>query len=207
MRRISFLAIWFLWVSAMAGTTVIPGATTKLIQGGTTKLIASGGAGGGTVQWVTSFNTATGTRTDGPYVLGCHFTVGGSPITVQSLSRWIRSGDSQVHRVGIWDAAPTSPTLLAFVTITTSGATANAYKEVTLSSPITLSASTSYVLASEEFGSGDAWFDTHVGTLTGVATVDFDVYSDSTTAPFEAVSVFNNAGTPGQIFSAPSFGY
>lgn len=79
MRSISLLAFWFLCVSAIAGTTIVPGATTKLIKGATTTVIpASAGTPSltPTVAWLKfddgsgttaadSVDSHTGTLTDG----------------------------------------------------------------------------------------------------------------------------------------------
>jgi hypothetical protein len=89
----------------------------------------------------------------GDYV-GCKITVGAAPLYVQTLGRFRTTGNSQTHTVKI---ARIDKVTIASVSINTSGAADNAMQYVSLASPLTLSAATTYYLLSLEFNAGDQW--------------------------------------------------
>lgn len=102
--------------------------------------------------------------------VGFKFTVGGSSITVTDLGRWKISGNSQTHTVKI---VATDGTVIVSASIDVSGGTDGTYVYASVS-PTVLSASTAYVLLSEEFNGGDQWYDNNctIDSTTGVATTD-----------------------------------
>lgn len=108
--------------------------------------------------------------------VGFRFTVGGASIVVTSLGRWVISGNSQTHVLRIFATPMTSPGELGNVTINTSGAGSGAYLYGTLSSPITLSASTTYAISSDETNGGDQWGDSASVTANAVITVNESVF-------------------------------
>lgn len=126
-------------------------------------------AGGGPVlgtSWVTGISHSSA-RNDYSGFLGGSFTVGGSNITVNALARWVISGNSASHIVKITD---NSGTTVASVTINTSGATPGDWKYEFLGAPVVLTASTLYVIQSEEVNAGDEWYSDASYTVTAVAT-------------------------------------
>jgi len=163
---------------------------------------ASQQIGAGNTQWLTAITPGT-TRNDGNFVVGCLFTVGGSPLTVKSLSRWVVSTNSQTHTVGIWATPLGTPSLVTSAAVNTSGA-AVGWKEVAIT-PVELSASTQYALLSEEFSGADLWHsDANTGiSVTGVATLNSSAY---VLAPLP-VEFALTANTAGNVFVPVSFGY
>lgn len=75
-----------------------------------------------------------------------------TPVTVTSLGRWVIAGNSGTHVLTLMNSSGTS---LANCSVNTSGAPAGAYRYCALSSPVSLSANTSYYLASIEANGGD----------------------------------------------------
>lgn len=102
-------------------------------------------------------------------------------LTVSSLGRWVVSGNSQAHVVGIWNAGGT---LLGSVTVNCSGATPGQYFYVTLGTPITLASGTQYYFGSAESSGGDQWYDAFAATSTSDLTVDYAAYGIGTAPPF-----------------------
>ena len=135
----------------------------------------------GSTEWVTSQTTTT-TRNNYSDYVGCYFTVGASDIIVTHLGRWVISGNTGTHTVVIRN---TSHTVVASVSVDTSGAPAGAYKYVALGTPYTLLANTSYYLMSQEVSGGDLWYDIGAFTTTGVTSSKSAAY-----------------GTPGTVFTS-----
>ncbi len=129
--------------------------------------------------------------------LGCVIVVGGSNITVTQLGRWVISGNSASHLLKIRKASDAS--VVGSVSVNTSGATTGAFLYGTLGSPITLNASETYYLLSEETNMGDEWYDNDTTvTSTAVASVDSAGYYDGT---------LHAPGSAGQTYVLVSFKY
>jgi hypothetical protein len=77
-------------------------------------------------------------------------------VTIHAVARWVVAGNTNTHRVGVYS---TTGSLLGAATINTAGSPAGAYLYAPLSSPVVLSASTAYALASDESNLGDQWYD------------------------------------------------
>ena len=132
--------------------------------------------------WVTGQTMST-LRTD-TADFGCIFAAGGSNITVTALGRWVFSGNSLTHTVGIYGIGGAGD-LRGSVSIATSGATVGAYKYVALSTPVTLLAGASYYLISTE--GTDTWSDGDMtATTTSVASITNSVYTLSRGGAFFA---------------------
>lgn len=158
--------------------------------------------GGGATSFVTSV-TAGSTRNNWNGEVGFRFTVGASPITVTELARWVLAGNTNAHNVSIYGNIFTgSPTLIAQVSIDTSGAPTNAFKSEAIS-PVVLSAATIYCIVSEELSGGDSFLNSNTSiTTTTVATVVDAVYRSGTSGAFH-----NNGGPAGFAYVPPSFSY
>lgn len=132
--------------------------------------------------WIASF-TPGASRTDVISWAGHKFTVGSSPVTVSALGLWVIAGTvGAAHTVKLVAASSGSDVAGGSVTINTTGAPAGAFKYVSLTSPITLTANTSYYLVASEPGGGEIWLSNDsTMTVTSVATAAGTVYNTSTT--------------------------
>lgn len=111
---------------------------------------------------------------------GCKFTTGTSPVTIGYLGRMmVQSGDNQTHTLQVLDAS--THAVVASTTVAMTGATVGEYVYGRLVSAVTLSASHSYLLVSQEFSGGDHW--RNFGSVLNPAggTIDSAVYNDSGT--------------------------
>lgn len=144
--------------------------------------IAPVGGGLGPVQEFMTAVTIGSTRNNHGNGLGFRFTVGSSPMTVSELGRWRFSGNSGSHLVKIVEDAVGFATL-ASVSIDMSSGTLDAFKFSAIS-PIVLSASTDYIVASVETNGGDIWGDDNMTGITTTAdgTITSSVFQTGPTA-------------------------
>jgi hypothetical protein len=163
-------------VSGTSGTSAL-GITsgTSGVSGtsGTSGTSGPGGGGGGTggTPFITSFAVGT-LRNDYTGRVGFQFTLT-SPIQVQSIGRWIVSGNSQVHGLYIYDA---NGGILAITYCDTSTGTPGTFLYTNLSAVLWLPPG-NYTCVSQEFSGGDQWYDSNntsvvtaaVGTFNGPA--------------------------------------
>jgi hypothetical protein len=99
--------------------------------------------------------------------------VGGSPLNVTALGRYVISGNGGTHTLKLVSASNGADVPNSSVSVSLSGATAGQFKYAALGSPITLSANTSYYVVSQESSGGDQWADdTTSVTTSGVASCD-----------------------------------
>ncbi len=162
-----------------------------------TKLKAApGGGGGGGTRWVTDgpFN---GTANNYAGYVGHKFTVGASPITVTTLSRWVAAGSSQTHALKIW----TDGGSVVATASLNAASFSNAWGDVTLGAPVVLSASTAYRIGSEEFSGGDTWHQGSGTPYTTTAVATGNAYSYGTTYPD------TDSGSGPFIYGPVSFSY
>lgn len=165
---------------------------------GVTVVVNSTPAAASGTPWVTSTGSFGATRSDFDGCLGVKFTVGGSPITVSSLGRWKRTGNSQTHTVKILQTS----TVLASVVVDLSTGSVGSFVYGSIT-PLVLSASTTYFIVSSETNGGDTWYDiaSAVFTETGVAaSISACFQSDCLGTPDEA-------GTSGQMYGFVNFLY
>jgi hypothetical protein len=113
--------------------------------------------GGATYNWSTLVTGQTlGTlryNYTGP--VGCGFTCA-SNSTCRALGRFVVSGNTQTHVVAL--CSP-SFTVLAYATVTSSGATPGTYAYANLATPYPLTAGVVYYILSQETSGGDKWYD------------------------------------------------
>lgn len=132
-----------------------------------------GGTNGAAAPSDTPFisSTTPGTlRNDFTGCLGGYITVGGLPITLTSLGRWVAaSGTQGNHLISLVDGADFS-TVLASVTVNTSGAPTGAYKYGSVT-PVVLSALGVYLIFSQETDMGDSWYSADSTLSTTAAAV------------------------------------
>ncbi len=152
------------------------------------KLTVSAGGGGASTAWLTVSSWAggtpggTSTRNDENLWLGAEFTVGGSGISVTDLCRVRATGNASSHNVKIVRVSDNT-TVAGPASVNVSAGTVGDFVCTSIT-PVALSASTTYVVASLEVSGGDAWYNDLSTTLsaTSAASLDFSVYSsDGTT--------------------------
>jgi hypothetical protein len=127
---------------------------------------------------------ATGNRNDFSGTVGSQWDVGSYTLTVTALGFEDRNRDglNSDHQVGIWD---TNGLLVASVTVPagTNALLEGAWRYVTLSEPVVLSAHTAYWIGGEVFNQdGDGWSDSGGSTsapfgLTCQADIGFAAYA------------------------------
>ena len=107
--------------------------------------------------------------------MGFKFTVGGSPITVSSLGRWVLSGNTASHVMTVVQAS--SSTVVATGTVNTSGAPTGTFTYASLSTPVILSANTAYYVLSQEATGGDEFYQDNTAlTTTSAGTINNSEY-------------------------------
>ena len=175
-----------------------------LINPGSVVAASGGGGGSGDTSFITGQTVGT-LRADFTASVGMQVTIAGTDVVVTQLGRWVISGNSQTHILRIYSDPFGTPTLLGSVTVNTSGATAGAYLYGTLSSPVTLTASTAYVIVSDETNGGDQWSGSDASvTHTAVATVDQAVYRGGATG---GSGTFGAGGSTNNAFGPIAFKY
>ncbi len=126
---------------------------------------------------------------------GMRITVGSSLINVQSLGRWVVSGNTQSHTVSIVD---TSGNVVpgGSVTVNTSGKPAGAFTYTNLAAPVTLQVGGIYAIVCDVSTVGDFWY-----YLDTVITTTSDAHDDgSCNIQGGGISLFGNANTcPGPL--------
>ena len=149
---------------------------------------------------VTYFSPST-LRNDFSGWVGMRIQGGASDISVTALGRWVASGNSQSHAVRLVLASTGAD--VATATVNTSGQPANAFTFTALTTPVTLSANTTYYLLSQETAGGDAWYDFNTSTITTSAASDTGTVWTTTAAP----ATFNTGGSAGQSYVVPNLKY
>lgn len=128
--------------------------------------------------------------------VGFNVNVIGSDIVVTQLGRWVISGNSGTHTVGIYTTSAGIGAPLGSVSINTSGATPGDYAWATLASPVTLvggGIQYYFFFTTETFG-GDQWYndDTTVTPLSVPTMVQSSYYNSG----FNVGTVGNRAFGP-----------
>jgi hypothetical protein len=117
-----------------------------------------GGGGGGSGTFVTGA-TPSAARNNYSGWVGMQITIGSSPITVTRLGRMVAPGNTGLHAVKIVRASDGGDESGGYAVVTTSGTAVGQFAYAALSSPVTLSAGTTYYIVSQEAAGGDAWYD------------------------------------------------
>lgn len=150
----------------------------------------TGGGGSGTPAWTDSAGSSIQNNYSG--WLGCSFTTTDS-ITINSVGRWIVSGNTGTHEVAIFDMSGT-PVKLASANVNTTEHAAESYGYENLASPLALSAATQYKIVSAETSGGDQWYNvTTINNEAAGITVDRSVYG--TPLPYNE-DTLNNCYVP-----------
>lgn len=131
----------------------------------------------GTAPFLTGFTTGT-LRSNWNDYIGMKFTVGASPLTVTSLGRVCVAGNSGTHTIKLVLASDGTDVAGGSLSLDMTSCTAGQFKYAALASPVVLSPSTAYYLASLETNLGDQWYDSDAVTSAAVGTVNSSVYFD-----------------------------
>ena len=156
--------------------------------------------------WITAQAIGTA-RNNATLEVGIAFTVGGSNLTVKELGRWVLSGNSSTHVLNLCSGTVGGTrTVLGTVTVNTSGAGAGAYLYGTLSSSVTLTASTTYFLFSAETNGGDQWSD-DVGTTITTNTSVASPRASHSAAYWDGASITIATDGPAHLYGPVNFKY
>lgn len=153
--------------------------------------------GGGPIEFVTS-GAGSSPRNDFDGTVGFVFDVT-SEVTVTHLGRWIISGNSQSHDIGIWNSGGT---LQGSVTVNASGAPVG-YLYEPLGSPVVLPVASGYRIGSLEDDGGDQWYNVFSATSTAVGAITAAAFVSGVTL----LNPGSNAGGAGNVFVPVNFKY
>lgn len=116
----------------------------------------------------TSFGPA---RNDYSGWVGMQIVVGASPLTVTQLGRIVAPGSTGTHTVKLVRASDGLDVPGGATAVATNGGIPGQFSYGNLSTPVTLSAGTTYWILSQETFGGDTWYDWNTNvTTTGVAS-------------------------------------
>lgn len=146
--------------------------------------------------WVTNQTLVT-TRNDSGSTVGCKFSTSVN-LTIRRLGRWVISGSTQTHRIGLWQ---NDGTLLGFVTMNTTGMSTG-WHYLDLTNPVVTTPFTFHI-GSEEFVGGDLWYNDD-STLFTTSDISTYVSTYSGSAGFLDPSTVNLTG---HCFVPVSFEY
>ncbi|MGA2715763.1 MAG: protease pro-enzyme activation domain-containing protein [Bryobacteraceae bacterium] len=107
--------------------------------------------------------------------VGMKLTVGASPLIVSSLGRICVANNALNHTVKFVNASIASDVSGASVSVSMAGCAASQFVYAAIN-PVTLAASTSYYLVSQETQGGDLWYDQGGISTTTVAAVNNSIY-------------------------------
>ncbi|MBV8903938.1 MAG: hypothetical protein JOZ22_09920 [Acidobacteriia bacterium] len=119
-------------------------------------------------QSLISNQTLGSVRTDGPYCAGIQITIGAKNVTVTDLGRWVQAGNTQSHQMVLEDS---SGNILTSGNLATAGQSPGDYAYVSIP-PTTLSAGGTYYILSQEYSSGDGWYDALPVASSPAATIE-----------------------------------
>jgi len=137
-------------------------------------------------------------RNDFSGFVGMRFTVGGAPLIISQLGRWVVAGNSQTHTLKLADASGNDlPGGSASLNLNGLGGGQYAYAPLTAS--ITLAANTSYYLTTGETTGGDQWYDHGPVTAGSAGVVNGAAYQYNGAFTFSNVSG-TAYGTPNLLY-------
>jgi hypothetical protein len=187
---------------SLTGATLVAGAScnyslnvvasvTGTLTNTTGAVTSNEGGAGGTASASLTVTAGSGLLTGGPTsnpalrnnygnFVGMEFTVGNTALSVGQLGRMCVAGNTGSHSVKLVNAATGTDLPGGAVTVNMAGCTAGQYQYAPLAVSLTLSANTSYYLASLEVNGGDQWYDAGTITPANVATVPNAVYFNGT---------------------------
>jgi RHS repeat-associated protein len=146
--------------------------------------------------------TLSGPRNNWSGWVGLRLQVGATPLVVNSLGRWVLSGNTGAHTVKLVRTDGTDVPG-ASVSVSTAGAPAGQFKYVNLSQPVTLAANTTYYLVSQEVSGGDYWYDCATTVIpTGDASFTAAMYAASGSTTYLVGAGNNRSYGPVNLMTA-----
>ena len=124
--------------------------------------------------------------------VGFGFRVGSTPITVSGLGRIAVAGNSQGHTVKLVDAATGGDVSGGSALVMPGSATPGTFAYAALGTPVTLSASKTYYVLTQETSGADQWYDNNTIVQT---TADA-----AGTGPFYGTGSWTSGGAAGRSY-------
>lgn len=121
--------------------------------------------------------------------VGLEFTTGAGGMTVHSLGRIFVAGNSGTHTVKLVLASNGTDVSGATASVSMEGGSTGTFAYVSLPSPVTLQANTSYYLVSQEAAGGDQWYDLGSISTTSSESVPSAIWSPDGTNWYQAGGV------------------
>lgn len=214
-------------VQIIATASAPPNAVISGIFFGPGATGGSGGGAGGSTPFLIAY-TAGIFRNNFTGWIGMKVTVAASAMNVTSIGRICVSGDAGIHTVKFVDASTGLDLPGGSVSVNLAGCTVGQFVYVALPSALLLPAGASYYLVSQEFATGDVWYDSRPLVSTTAALVKSSIYSPDgaqwiptntantsygppnflyTTVPSTPVSVTVQSNPPGASFSVDGTNY
>jgi hypothetical protein len=137
--------------------------------------------------WITVRNNYSGW-------VGMRLHVGATPLSVSSLGRVFRTGNSQNHELRLVSAA--NGLTVASAIWTPSGGVNNAIKYIPLAGVVILPANTDYYLVSLEVAGGDTWYHCDAKLSTTSAATVISAACSSTGSSWSVTASTNNSYVP-----------
>ena len=132
-------------------------------------------------------------------LVGMQLTVGSAALSVTQVGRICAATSTQAHTVEFVLASSGVAVPGAAAQVNMSGCTPGQFVYHSLSSPVTLQANTTYYLVSQEFASGDQWFDQGTLTHSSDASVNSAVWLNGST--------WTTEGAANTSYVPPNFEY
>jgi hypothetical protein len=151
------------------------------------------------VPFVTAVTEFGAVQNNGNYGVGLLFVnQTGQPVVITQLGRWVISGNSQTHTVGIYTGS-SGGTPAASVTVNCSGATPGQFLYATLGTPYTVPIGGAVYILSTETNGGDLWYN-NTNTVITITTLSYAPYGEQS-AYFDGSS-FHLIGNNGGMYTS-----
>ena len=164
----------------------------------------SGGGGGGGTGGANPFviaYTAGLFRNNFTGWIGMKFTVGSSAMNVTSIARVCVPGDAAVHTVKFIDANTQLDVPGGSVSVNLIGCPVGQFVYVALPNPLLLPAGAAYYLVTQEFATGDVWYDSRPLVSSTDAFVNSSVYSSDGTQWIPTNAANTSYGPPNFLYT------
>jgi hypothetical protein len=136
-------------------------------------------------------------RNDYAGFVGTKFTVGGTPLQVSQLGRWVAAGNGGTHTIKlVQNSFVDVPG--GSVSLNLAGKPTGQYAYAALASPVTLSANTTYYLVTQEAAGGDRWYDYSAVTADPAGMLNGPAFQQGNGA-------YSTLGVASSSFGPPNF--
>jgi len=139
-------------------------------------------------------------RNDYAGFVGTKFTVGGTPLQVSRLGRWVVAGNGGTHTIKlVQNSFIDVPG--GSVSLNLASQPADQYAYAALASPVTLSANATYYLVTQEVAGGDRWYDYSTVTADPAGTLNGPAFQQGNGAYTTLGVASSSFGPPNFLFS------